>query len=211
MADRAVSNLSAGGLNLKLVELGDGTYALAVVGQAGDVNIGNVDVASIAAGSNIIGKIQPFAAILEGGLTELVGINEQVDQNEYSASVGVALGDTYSGEILGIALYSTEDGSGSVQTPTCKLFILDADPASTAGDTALAAAEWVTVIGRIDIDSSEWESDANGAMVYKATPVPFHALSTLYLVLKNKSATGINDAAGDDEQIECNLWYRRDS
>ena len=36
--------------------------------------------------------VSPFAAILEGGLTELVGINEQIDQNDYSGSVDVIFG-----------------------------------------------------------------------------------------------------------------------
>src|SRR4030067_1952635 len=43
--------------------------------------------------------VSPFAAILEGCLTELVGINEQIDQNDYSGSVDAALGEAVSGEI----------------------------------------------------------------------------------------------------------------
>lgn len=149
-------------------------------------------------------------ALEEGGVTELVGINEQVDQDEYGASVGVALGNTYSGEILSVTLYSTEDGSGTVQTPAGKLLILDADPATSAGDTALAAAEWPTVIGIIAVAAADWLVDANGAACFIANqPVPFHALATLYFVWFHEDATSLNDVAGDDEQLEFNFWYSR--
>ena len=155
---------------------------------------------------------QPLSAILEGGLTELVGINEQVDQNEYSASVGVALGGTYSGEILSFALYATEDGTGAVQDSDGWLLVLDADPATTAGDTALTAAEWVTVLGRARVTPADWITDANGGVAYiYDTPIPFHALATLYFVWLHKDATSLNDGAGDDEQLEFNFWYRRES
>lgn len=167
---------------------------------------------ALAAGSNLIGKVQPFTAIQEGGITELIGINEQVDQNEYSASVGVSLGATYSGEILAVILISTEDDSGTIQTPAGKLLILDADPATSAGDTALAATEWPTVIGIIPVAATDWLSDTAGAAAYITdTPVPFHPLATLYFVWFHESADSFNDAAGDDEQMELNFWYRRDS
>ncbi|CAK0775235.1 hypothetical protein CCP3SC1AL1_770022 [Gammaproteobacteria bacterium] len=74
-----------------------GTAAIGKLAANSGVDIGDVDILSIAAGTNIIGKVQPFSAMLEGGLTELVGINEQVDQNDYCGSVGVSLGGSYSG------------------------------------------------------------------------------------------------------------------
>ena len=40
-----------------------------------------------------VSKTQPFAAIMEVGLTELIGADEKVDQNDYSDEVEVALGD----------------------------------------------------------------------------------------------------------------------
>ena len=94
---------------------------------------------------------RPFSAILEAGVTALVGINQQVDQNDYGASVEIALGvsdvtdEPVSGEILSFAFYSAEEGSGSVQTPAGKLLLLDADPAVSAGDTAITAAEHRTI------------------------------------------------------------------
>jgi hypothetical protein len=156
--------------------------------------------------------MKPFAAMLEGGLTELVGINEQVDQNDYSGSIGVALGGTYSGEILSIALYATEDGTGAVQDSAGILYIFDADPSIASGDTAMTAAERVTIIGKIGIGAADWDVDANGGLAYICNqPIPFHAVSNLYFVWKHLDATGLNDAAGDDEQLEFNFWYRRES
>lgn len=167
---------------------------------------------ALAAGSELIGKTQPFSVMLEGGLTELVGADEQVDQNDYGGSVGVSLGGTYSGEILSFAFYATESGSGAVQDSAGRLLILDADPSLAAGATALDAAEWVTVLGMVQVESDDWITDANGGIAYvKDTPVPFHALSTLYLVWYHEDATSLNDGAGDDEVLQCNFWYRRDS
>jgi hypothetical protein len=167
-------------------------------------------IAALPAGTNTIGKVQPFAAVLEGGLTELIGVNEQVDQNEYSDEVGVALGGTYSGEVLAVTLYSTEDGSGAVQTPAGKLLLFDADPATSAGDSTVSAAAWVTLLGVVSFASSDWVGDANGKVAHKTVALPFHALSTLYFVFRNEGSS-FNDAAGDDEQLEVNFWYRRDS
>jgi hypothetical protein len=182
---------------------------------AGANNIGDVDVLTLPAtpaGTNMIGLIQPFAAMLQGTLTELIGINEQVDTDEYGASVGVGLGGTYSGEILSITLYTTEDGTGQILTPAGLLMILDADPATTAGDSDLTAAERVTVIGQVVVEAANWRADANGASVFVFNqPVPFHALATLYFVWFHEDATSFNDAGGDDEQLQMDFWFRRDS
>ena len=91
---------------------------------------------------------QPFSPILEAGLTELVGINEEVNTNDYGASVEVDISTTQpvSGEILAFAFYATEDGSGAVQDSAGELFIFDADPAIAAGDTAIVQCS-VTNVG----------------------------------------------------------------
>jgi hypothetical protein len=157
---------------------------------------------------------KPFMPVLEGGLTELVGINEEVNTDDYGGSVDVEISSDIpvSGEILSFAFYATEDGSGAVQDSAGKLIILDADPAVSAGDTALAAAEWPTVIGVVSVGASDWVTDANGgcAFIYDQ-PVPFHNVKTLYFVWLHTDSTDLNDAAGDDEQLEFNFWYRRDS
>jgi hypothetical protein len=150
--------------------------------------------------------------ILELGLNELIGINDQVDQNDYGGSVAITLGtQPVSGEILAFAFYSTEAGSGAVLQPTGKLILLDADPATATGDTALLAAEHITVLGIVDVAAAHWIADANGAVAHIVdTPIPFHRLSSIYAVWKHTLATGYNDAAGDDEQLQFNAWYRRD-
>ena len=155
-------------------------------------------------------KTQPFAPIAELGLTELIGTDEQVDQNDYSGSVGVALGGTYSGELLNFTFYTTEDGTGGIRTPAGILYIFDADPSISSGDTSMTAAERVTVLSMVEVAASDWDTDTNGgsATIYDQA-VPFHGVSTLYFAFKLTSATSFNDAAGDDEQLEFNAWYNR--
>jgi len=152
--------------------------------------------------------IQPFEGIRELGLTELIGINEQVDQNDYSASVDVDISpgpQPASGVIHQWMFYQTEDSGGAILSPAGTLYVLDADPAVSNGDTAITAAEWVTVLGTVDLLAADWTTDANGSVaVIKDQPVWFHALSTLYFTFKLTSATSINSAAGDDEQLEFN-------
>jgi hypothetical protein len=155
---------------------------------------------------------KPMAAILEGGLTELVGVDEQIDQNDYSGSVGVALGGSYSGEILAVALYATEDGTGAVQDSAGVLYIFDADPIIASGDTAMSAAARVAQVAKIVVAASDWDTDANGGSAcFKDLHIPFHAVSTLYFAFKLTDATALNDGAGDEEQLEMNFWFRRES
>jgi len=191
---------------LKVVDLGDDTYALAISlkdAASGEIVLG--------AGTALIGKVQPFAAIKEGGVTELIGIDEQVDQNDFSAAAGVPLGATMSGEILNVSLFTSEDGSGAVLTPDGVLYVFDADPSISSGDTAISAAAHLTEIGHVEIEAADWVSDANGASAHKAVAIAFHEVATLYFAFQLTSAMSFNDAAGDDEQLEFNFWLRRDS
>ena len=152
------------------------------------------------------------AKIFETGITELVGKDEKIDQNDYGASVAVDLGAVYSGELYYFTFIATEEGTGAVQDSAGTLYIFDADPASTAGDTALTAAEWKTLIGRVDVEAADWIADANGGSAHvEDKTIPFHDVQYLYLVWKQTDATGLNDAAGDDEVLECNIWLRRDN
>lgn len=165
-----------------------------------------------------MGKAQPFAPISEGGLTELVGINELVATNQFSGSVAVALSaglgisHQVSGTIKDLVLFETEDGTGGLLDPAGKLIILDADPAVSAGDAALTAAEWTTVVGVVDVQASDWVKDANGGVAYKNdVNIRFHNVTSLWFVFLLTSATSINSLAADDEQIEFNFEYRRES
>jgi len=80
-------------IDVKLIDNGDDTYSLAVEGSlsidAGDVNIGNVDVASIAAGDNNIGNVDIASALPAG--TNLIG-KTGIDQDTSGANVVVAKG-----------------------------------------------------------------------------------------------------------------------
>jgi hypothetical protein len=224
IGDVDVASIAAGDNNIGNVDIvtvpaplsttGGGTEATALRVTIASDSTGVVSVDDNGGSLTVDGTVtaQPIGALLEGGLTELIGINEQVDQNDYCGSVGVTLAGTYSGEILSIMLYSTEDGSGAVQTPEGYLYVFDADPSISSGDTSMTAAERVTVLGRAKVEATDWDTDANGGTAYVYdTPIPFHALATLYFVFKLTSATSLNDGAGDDEQLEFNFWYRRDS
>ena len=157
----------------------------------------------------------PRYEMAEIGATELVGADEQVDQNDYGASVAITLGDgvrPVSGEILSFMFYTHTTGSGAVLEPTGTLLILDADPAASAGDTDLAAAENLTILGAVNVEAADWTADANGARACIVdTPIPFHNLQTLYAVWLHTLATSFNDAGGDDEIMSMNAWYRRDT
>lgn len=161
---------------------------------------------------------KPAYLITESGLTELIGKDEQIDQNDYAASVSVTLGDSgvsgrrVSGEILTFLLVSSEEGSGAVLQPSGWLLIFDSDPAIAAGDTAITTAERQTLIGQVEVSSTDWIADANGASQFIFNqPVAFHGLTAIYLTFLLTSSTSINSAAGDDEVLDLNMWYRRDS
>jgi hypothetical protein len=158
----------------------------------------------------------PLYHITELGEHELVGIDEQVDQSDYGGSVALTLGDGIrpcSGEFLSFLFRTAEAGTGAIQTPPGTLLLLDADPTVAAGDVAITAAERATVIGLVKVNAADWKTaDATGASAYIYNqPVPFHNLQTIYAVWFHEDATSLNDGAGDDETLDFNAWYRRDS
>ena len=154
--------------------------------------------------------------VLEGGLTELVGINEALSASKYSASVGVTIDTStagISGEIVSVALIATELGSGAILQTAGRLYVFDTDPATAADAAALAAngADHKNIVGSVKIASTDWGADANGGVAYASVAIPFHQLSTLYFVFQPDSgATTINSAVGDDEELYLNFWYRRE-
>ena len=153
--------------------------------------------------------------IHEIGITELVGINEEVNTSDYGGSVAVTLPHaSCSGEFLSFMFVASEAGTGAIQDSAGKLLIFDADPAVAVGDTALAAAgaEHKTLIGIIDVAAADWVVDANGgaAFIYDQ-PVPFHELTTVYFAWFHTDATDLNDGAGDDELLHVNAWVRLDT
>lgn len=155
--------------------------------------------------------IKPFMPIREFGVTELIGKDEKVDQNDYSASVSVDVSiktPPTSGVIHTWAFFQSEDDGGAILSPAGELYIFDADPAVASGATAITSAEWITLIGVVDVAAADWVTDANGSCAYIADqPVYFHNVNTLYFSFKLTSSTAINSAAGDDEILEMNAWY----
>ncbi len=81
-----------------------------------------------------------------------------------------------------------------------------------SGDTALAAngADHLLAIAKIDVAAADWVADGSGGLVYKKDlGIPFHAVPTIYFCYKHTGATSINSAAGDNEILSLNFWYRR--
>ena len=152
---------------------------------------------------------------IEVGIATLIGADDDVGVNEFSATTDLDLGQTYgatqvrpvAGEIQSILLVSS---GGAIQEPTGWIFFMDADPATAAGDVSLALVDRQAIIGQVEILAADWDSDANGASAYKPVALPFHDVRYLYTVFRNEGAA-INDAGGDDEIIQINLWYRRDN
>jgi hypothetical protein len=110
---------------------------------------------------------RPFTSMQEIGLTELVGINETVANTNYGDEVSVTIGDgpnnerEVSGEFLSFMFYSTEDGSGAVQTPAGRLLIFDTAPTIAANDTAITVAEATTLVGQVRVAVADWTTHAS--------------------------------------------------
>jgi hypothetical protein len=158
----------------------------------------------------------PQYGIQHIGVTELVGKDEQVDQNELGAEATVTLtpitGAPVSGEFLSFMFYATEEGTGAVQDSQGELLIFTSAPGLTAGDTGtgITAAEWQTCIGRIKVAASDWSTEEGGGIAYVCDkPIPFHAIQSLYFVWYHTDATSLNDGAGDDEVLDVDAWYVR--
>ena len=160
----------------------------------------------------LTGPIYPPA---ETTLLELVGTNEQVDQGDFGASVSFNLpgNEPAAGVLTGFTFISSEEGSGSIQTLSGHLLIFDADPGHSAGDvgTGISTAEWQTLIAVVTVETVDWTTETTAAY-YNARdfePIRFHAVNTLYFVWRHTGDTSYNDAAGDDEVLDVNVWYQR--
>jgi len=159
------------------------------------------------------GSVPSYSAyeVLESGVYELIGPNDRVDQNEYSTFDTIPFSAFMSGEILSILLVTGEVGTGAILTPRGTLYVFDASPGTAAGDAAISNAVRRTLLGQVEVLETDWESDASGASAYiTCAPIPFHSLDRIYVAWFHESATSFNDAAGDDESLYFNLWYRRD-
>ena len=154
-------------------------------------------------------SVKPFSGMVEAGLTELIGVDDQVSQDQYSGSVEVVLPEELSGEILGVTFYST---GGLIIVESGELFFFDVDPSIAVGAAGIGAAQWPTSIGNIPVAPSDWTADGDGAHAnIKKEPVTIHSVSSLFLSYKHTGTTQWNSLSGDDELLQVNLWIRRDS
>jgi len=150
------------------------------------------------------------AFMAELAIVELIGINEVVTTDQWSASALAILNGT--GHIRRVCLYATEDGSGVVFTPAGRLTFFDADPAIASDDATITAAERLTIHTYVDFVAGDFEADANGSSGCVELQDGFGAFSSGTFRVAYHSAAGEtqwNSAAGDDEQLEMNLWYER--
>jgi hypothetical protein len=143
--------------------------------------------------------------VFETAPFELVGADEQVDQNDYGAHVEVDMHG--SGEILSAMFLSI---GGDILEPSGQLLIFNAAVTVAAGATSITTGERGELIGIIDVAASDWQSDVNGASAFiYDQPIPYNT-NDLYFVWFHTDATSINSAAEDDEELWVNLLYRLD-
>ena len=83
-------------------------------------------------GEYAVGTLLPIPiGMFSTDLIELIGVDEQVDQNDYGAHVSADFEG--SGEILSACFMSTEDGTGDVWEPSGQLMIFNAAVTVAAG------------------------------------------------------------------------------
>jgi hypothetical protein len=139
---------------------------------------------------------------------ELIGVDEAVAQNQFSASVEfpVTPSSVVQGELLGFEFVSE---GGAIIKPDGRLFVFTSDPGSSAGDTAITAAARKTLIGELAVVNTDFDSDSNAASAfYDDQDMPFQAASSLYLAFKLTSADGYNSSASDNEALSVRVSYR---
>ncbi len=160
---------------------------------------------------------RPFKSVKETGITALIAKDEaEVSiSGDYSATADLTVsegGQAVSGYIRSMLLVVAKTGTGAIQSGGAGfVYFFDADPNTTSGDTALAAAgaEHKTILGVVAIAATDWDEDTVGGVVYKnKLDIPFHALSTIYAVFRNTDGTVVfNSGATDDETMDINVWY----
>ena len=148
-------------------------------------------------------------AVQELGITELIGINEQVDPAEYGASVTTTLEGT--GVITKVCLIATEEGSGGILKPNGTLILFDTDPTIAFGDASITAGERVTILAQLTFSDTDYQEDANGASNCQATEETYHTSTVFASWFLAAGEPSFNDVAGDDEKLELNVLYSRDS
>ena len=177
---------------------------------------GSVDIAgALPAGTNIIGKVQPFDVMATTTAIPLVEADDAViTACQFGKSASVTFSGVQSGEFLSTTfLYSPTGGTADNKIPGGLVYFFSSCPTITAGCTSVAASDYANVYGRVELAATDWDKDSacyGGAFICDQ-PVPFPAASRLWFAYKQTTAACFNDAAGDDEKLDMLLTYRRDS
>jgi len=150
----------------------------------------------------------------------LIGVNDQIAQNEFGASqqIDVDGGEsneaTLTAEIVGITLVSRESGSGVIIKAPIDFMMFNSDPSISAGDTSLNTAQLDALVSVINITTGDYASTlTNAAVGTKSLAHPFITDGTgkLWISPINRSATTYNSAVGDDEILSARVYIRRDN
>jgi hypothetical protein len=144
---------------------------------------------------------------------QLIGINDVVDQDDFSGDITKALPFTAvlgGGELKNVCLRTAESGTGIILTPDGQILIFSGAVTVVAGDTTLTAAEWGVVEEIIPVLSAEWVGDTlNGAVVCKDVDVNFAGSSTgISVAFLSQDVTSFNSLAGDDETLDVTATIR---
>ena len=155
------------------------------------------------------------------GLVTLVDKDDQVQQTEYggavelslAAAAGLPAGAPLSGELLRLVLVSRAGSAGTVQKPAGTIYLFTAEPDVSPADSALASGDsWAGAWAAVTVATTDWKGDDAGAMATILTdPIPFHAVSSLWVVWLHGDATSFNAEADHDETMHMNAWFRRES
>jgi len=156
--------------------------------DAGDVNIGNVDVASVAAGETHIGEV--------GGNTTTVTVSPTVTAGAYHAN------DCIGGKLTLANAARAAAGSGLIYTLTVQdlaaqnaileIYIFNADPSNGTytdnGAVDIHDTDMGYCIGRIDVATSDYKSLADNSMAFpkdmRAIPFKLASGTSLYAIIR---------------------------
>lgn len=140
---------------------------------------------------------------------ELIGVDEQVAQNDWGEAVPFTLRpEDIDGKVMSFVMTSrllTTGGTGTILLPSGLLTVFSADPGITVGDAALGVDVGETILGTVAIATGDWTAQAAGAWLNKQDLfIPFFPLKILYFAFFWTLAGTINSATDDDEIIEIN-------
>ena len=152
-----------------------------------------------------------FRPVVNLAATSIIGQDDQVSADQFSNSAKLDLkGNRHSGEI--VQVHMTMSGTVATLNTQGDIIFLSADPAVSAGDASLTAAEWETVIGTVSVTTAEWVSIGNAGVMSKSLSIPFHPVDAIWVVfLVATGETQINSAAGDNEVVKVSLQIRKES